>query len=621
VTDTGGVEGFAGLGLEPRMLSALSGLGYEEPTPIQSAAIPPLLAGRDVLGMAATGTGKTAAFALPMLQRLAGEKRGGVRGLVLVPTRELAMQVSEALHRYGRALHLTVVPVYGGQWIGQQLKALARGVDVVVATPGRALDLMARGSLDLGGVRMAVLDEADEMLDLGFAEAIDEILDATPDARQTALFSATMPPRIAALAQKRLRDPEEVRVQSAPRPADTLPQVRQVAYVVSRAQKPVALQRVLDAEAPSSALVFCRTRGAVDELADTLEAHGYRCAALHGGLTQAQRDRVLSRFRQGGLDLLIATDVAARGLDIPHLSHVVNYDLPSDPNGYVHRIGRTGRAGRTGVALSFAQPREERLLRDIQKVTRQKIEIQKVPTVADLRARRLEATRTALREALVAGGFEEFRAVVESVAEEFDVLDVAAAAVRLVHEGAGAAEAPAAEPRAEVRTAPPPEPRPRRDPETERASRSERAAWGERLAQAAEPAPRRPPRPGGGVQRVFVGAGREAGVRPADIVGALVKGGGLDPQAVGAIHITDRFSIVEIAADQAEAAVATLLRTPLRGRKVIVRLDAPAGGPSSARASAGKDAFGRSSGRRPPPGAKRGPSTKAHSRPRRASGG
>jgi ATP-dependent RNA helicase DeaD len=485
---------------------------------------------------------------------------------------------------------------------------------------------MARGSLDLGGVRMAVLDEADEMLDLGFAEAIDEILDATPEARQTALFSATMPPRIAALGQKRLREPEEVRVQASPRPADTLPQVRQVAYVVSRAQKPVALQRVLDAEAPGSALVFCRTRGAVDELADTLEAHGYRCAALHGGLTQAQRDRVLSRFRQGALDLLIATDVAARGLDIPHLSHVVNYDLPSDPNGYVHRIGRTGRAGRTGVALSFAQPREERLLRDIQKVTRQKIEIQKVPTVADLRARRLEATRTALREALVEGGFEEFRAVVESVAEEFDVLDVAAAAVKLAHEGSGAGEAPVAEPPAEVPTARPREHVQGRDAEAERASRRERATWGDRILESVERPSRRPPRPGGDVQRVFVGAGRDAGVRPGDLVGALVKGGGLDPQAVGAIHITDRFAIVEIAADQAEAAIEALRRTPLRGRKVTVRLDGRDGGPSaSGRPSSARErpsrAFGRPAGgpaaRRPPSGRP----GKARSRSPRTSGG
>ena len=430
-------DGFASLGLEPRLLEVLASLGYEEPTPIQRAAIPPLLEGRDVLGLAATGTGKTAAFALPMLQRLSGERARGVRGLVLVPTRELAMQVSEALHRYGRGTHLHVLPVYGGQWIGQQLKALGRGVDIVVATPGRALDLIGRGSLRVDAVRTAVLDEADEMLDLGFADDIEAILDGTPAEKQTALFSATMPRRIAELAARRLRDPVSLTLQ-AERPArGALPRVRQVAYVVARAQKATALSRILDVEAPAAALVFCRTREAVDELSEALEAHGYRVAALHGGLSQGQRDRVLGRFRQSALDLLIATDVAARGLDIPHISHVINFDLPNSAEGYVHRIGRTGRAGREGVAISLAQPREERLLRQIEKFTRQRIEMATVPTVADLRARRLELTRASLREALVAGQLDGFRSLAESLAEEFDLIDVAAAALKLVHEADG----------------------------------------------------------------------------------------------------------------------------------------------------------------------------------------
>jgi ATP-dependent RNA helicase DeaD len=555
-------DGFASLGVEPRLVAALSALGYEEPTPIQREAIPPLLAGADVLGLAATGTGKTAAFALPMLQRLAGEKGSGVRGLVLVPTRELAMQVAEALHRYGRGLRLTVLPVYGGQWIGQQLKALARGVDVVVATPGRATDLMARGRLDLSGVRVAVLDEADEMMDLGFADALDTILDATPADRQTALFSATMPPRIAQLAARRLRDPRRVTV-AADRPSrGEVPRVRQVAYLVPRAHKPSALQRVLDVEAPSSALVFCRTRGAVDELTGQLEAHGYRVAALHGGLNQAQRDRVMGRFREGGIDLVVATDVAARGLDIPHLSHVFNYDLPTAPDQYVHRIGRTGRAGRTGTAVSFAQPREERLLRDIEKATRQKIELQRVPTVADLRARRVELTRASLREALVAGGFEDFRGVVESLAEEFDLLDVAAAAVRLAHGEGGGPGGKAAAADEEI---PPARFEAREEAAAARPGKKERAPEREREAQR------------GDFERVFVGAGRTSGVRPGDLVGALVKGGGLDARALGAIHIGDGFAIVEVRSEDAERAIEALRDTMLRGRKVVVRRDAHGG--------------------------------------------
>lgn len=556
--------GFDSLGLEPRLLDVLSELGYEEPTPIQREAIPPLLDGRDVLGLAATGTGKTAAFALPMLQRLSREHARAVRGLVLVPTRELAMQVSEALHRYGRGLKLSVLPVYGGQWIGQQLKALARGVDIVVATPGRALDLMGRGSLRLDGVRTVVLDEGDEMLDLGFADDIEAILDATPDDRQTALFSATMPRRIAELADRRLRDPVSVTVAPEKPARGALPRVRQVAYVAARGQKAATLARILDLEAPAAALVFCRTREAVDELTESLEAHGYRVAGLHGGMSQPQRDRVLQRFRGGSLDLLVATDVAARGLDIPHISHVINFDLPNSAEGYVHRIGRTGRAGREGVAVSLAQPREERLLRQIERFTRQRIETATVPTVADLRARRLELTRGSLREALLAGGLDAFRAVVDSLAEEFDVLDVAAAAVKLMHESEGRHEG-AAE-REEAR-------RTGTGTGTRRTGTGKRPGTGTGAGTGTSTGTGKRP----GVEdmvRLYVGAGRTSGVRPADLVGALVKGAGLDPRALGAIHIGDSFSLVEVRGDQARAAIEGLRETPLRGREVEVRLEA-----------------------------------------------
>ncbi len=566
-------EGFASLGLEPRLLEALTALGYEEPTPIQRETIPPLLEGRDVLGLAATGTGKTAAFALPMLQRLAGERGRGVRGLVLVPTRELAMQVCEAIHRYGRGMKLSVLPVYGGQWIGQQLKALARGVDIVVATPGRALDLIGRGSLRVDTVRTVVLDEGDEMLDLGFADDIEAILDGTPAERQTALFSATMPRRIAELAARRLRDPVSVTLAPERTARGALPRVRQVAYVVNRAQKATALGRILDLEAPAAALVFCRTREAVDELSESLEAHGYRVAALHGGLSQAQRDRVLQRFRAGGLDLVVATDVAARGLDIPHISHVINFDLPMSAEGYLHRIGRTGRAGREGVALSLAQPREERLLRQFEKFTRQRIETATVPSVADLRARRLELTRASLREALVAGNLDGYRAVAESLAEEFDLLDIAAAAVKLTHENAAGGSG------AEPRSGESP-----RGPSDGIHSRREPPDASRREAEPPEPEPQphragpepkhdrvTPAKGGGEMVRLHVGAGRAAGVRAADLVGALVKGAGLDPRALGAIHIGDRFSLVEVRGDQAEAALEGLRETPLRGREVEVR--------------------------------------------------
>ncbi|GAB3980505.1 hypothetical protein GCM10027615_59160 [Plantactinospora veratri] len=340
---------FADLGLRTELLDALGTLGYEEPTAIQRAAIPPLLAGRDLLGQAATGTGKTAAFALPLLHRLPADRSSRAPvALILVPTRELAVQVSEATHRYGRDLGVRVLPIYGGQPIARQLRALDGGVDVVVATPGRALDHIARDTLRLDGLATVVLDEADEMLDMGFAEDIEAILQHVPEQRQTVLFSATMPARIDGMARQYLRDPARIEIGRQPAPTGTAPLVRQTAYVVARAHKPAALGRVLDVEAPTAAIVFCRSREEVDRLTETMNGRGYRAEALHGGMTQEQRDRVMGRLRAGTADLLVATDVAARGLDIEQLTHVVNYDVPSAPESYVHRIGRVGRAGRQG---------------------------------------------------------------------------------------------------------------------------------------------------------------------------------------------------------------------------------------------------------------------------------
>jgi len=389
------IDGFSTLGLDERILRSLTELGYEEPTPIQREAIPPLLAGRDLVGQAATGTGKTAAFALPLLQLLAGREGERVEptALVLVPTRELAMQVAEAVHRYGRPLRVRVVPIYGGQSFGQQLRALSRGVDVVVATPGRALDHINRGTLKLDSLGVVVLDEADEMLDMGFAEDLEAILEVTPKTRQTVLFSATMPARINAIAKRYLTDPVRISIAREKLPEGVAPKIRQTAYIVARAHKLAALGRVLDLESPTAGLVFCRTRNEVDELSETLSSRGYNVEPLHGGLSQEQRDRVMKKLRGGAADLVIATDVAARGLDIEQLTHVINFNVPCAPESYVHRIGRVGRAGREGVAITLAEPREHRLLRNIEQLTKQKIDIAKVPTVADLRARRLESTR------------------------------------------------------------------------------------------------------------------------------------------------------------------------------------------------------------------------------------
>ena len=548
--------GFAGLGLADSLVKAVTALGYEEATPVQREAIPHLAAGRDLLAQAATGTGKTAAFALPMIQRLlepseAAAKRGARRrtaALVLVPTRELAMQVAEATHKYARGTGLTVVPVYGGASMMQQIRALERGADIVVGTPGRILDHIRRNSLQLDAVRMLVLDEADEMLDMGFAEDIDEILKATPEERQTALFSATMPPRLKTIAEKHLDNPQRVMIAREKTAAGKLPRVRQVAYMVQRAHKAAALQRVLDMESPSSALVFCRTRIEVDTLVETLSAHGYRAEAIHGGMQQRQRETVMGRFKGAKTDLLIATDVAARGLDIPQLSHVFNYDVPSAPEAYIHRIGRTGRAGREGVAITLAEPREQRLLRSIEAATRQKIEIATVPTVADLRAKRMEVTSTSIREQLVAGELDDVRTVVQTLAGEFDVMDIAAAAVKLLHEHLGDGGGDSG---VDVPTAPP-----------------QREQWVARGAAGKGPRPRAE-----GAARIFIGAGRQAGIRPGDLVGAITNEAGITSRDLGIVQIADRFSIVEVPEDAADKVIEAMRRTSLRGQKVSVRRD------------------------------------------------
>ncbi|MDB5040444.1 MAG: deaD [Candidatus Eremiobacteraeota bacterium] len=550
-------DGFSSLGLDPALVGALTSLGYEEPTAIQREAIPPLLAGRDVLGQAATGTGKTAAFALPLLHRIGrapGEPRA-IRALILVPTRELAMQVAEAVHRYGRALDVRVLPIYGGQSLQQQLRALQRGVDVVVATPGRALDHLGRGTLNLGSVAAVVLDEADEMLDMGFAEELEAILAALPDERQTALFSATMPRRILEIAKRHLRDAVRVTIANEKVAAGEAPRVREIAYIVQRRHKPAALARVLDMEAPTSVIVFCRTRIEVDELTETLGGRGYGAEALHGGLSQEQRDRVLRRFREGASDILVATDVAARGLDIEHVSHVVNFDVPSSPDAYVHRIGRTGRAGREGVAITLAEAREHRLLRNIEQHTKRKISIESVPTVHDLRARRLELTRAALEEALASGGLEPYRRVVESLAEEHDVLDLAAAAVKLADAARDGADD---EEEIPAIAAPPP---PRAMPA--RPARFERPA-------AAAASTRQP---NGDVVRIYIGVGRSAGVRPADLVGAIANEARISSRDIGAIDVADRFSLVEVPAAGATAIITALRGATIRGKKPTVRLD------------------------------------------------
>jgi ATP-dependent RNA helicase DeaD len=594
--------GFADLALAPELVGALTALGYEEPTPIQREAIPPLLEGRDLLGQAATGTGKTAAFALPLLQRL-GRGDGddaapkAPRALVLVPTRELATQVAEAIHRYGRDFGIRTLPIYGGQPIVRQLRALERGVDVVVATPGRALDHIRRRTLKPQTLQTIILDEADEMLDMGFAEDIEAILSDTPGDRQTVLFSATMPPRITRIVGKHLNNPVKIQLGGERHAPGEAPKVRQSAYIVPRAHKTAALGRVLDLEQPTAALVFCRTRDEVDTLTETLNARGYRAEALHGGMNQEQRTRAIGRLKAGTTELLVATDVAARGLDVELLTHVVNYDVPAAPEAYVHRIGRVGRAGREGVAITLAQPREHRLIKAIERVTRQKIAIEKVPTVADLRARRLEATRNALAEALSEPeGLDAYRVVVESLGEEFELMEVALAAVKLAHEANSTVE--------DEQHIPDAQPAPSREQGRGPGRPGRPGGTGERRGPGAGASgggyrgerpdgrgpggpggpggaggpggpPRRGPRetskPSEGMTRLFVGAGRELGIRPQDLVGAIANEAGLNGRQIGAIEIADRFSLVEVPEGSADAVVAALRGRTIKGKKATVR--------------------------------------------------
>ena len=546
----GDAAGFASLGLTGALVAAVAALGYEEPTPIQREAIPVLLSGSDMLGQAATGTGKTAAFALPLLDKLShGGKadRGTVRALVLVPTRELAMQVAEALHKYAKGSHLNVVPVYGGAPMDHQIRALRRGAEVVVGTPGRVLDHLRRQTLNLTAVQVLVLDEADEMLDMGFAEDIDAIVAETPEERQTALFAATFAPRIMAIAGRHLKNPKKVQIAAEKRAPGKLPRVRQIAYVVGKGQKINALGRILDFDSPKSAIIFCRTRLEVDELTETLNAHGYGAQALHGGMMQKQRDRVMSGFRSEQSEILVATDVAARGLDIDHVSHVINFDVPTAPEVYVHRIGRTGRIGREGVAITLVSPREQRFLNYVERLTKQKIELGRLPSEADLKKRRLEATKDALRERIAAGGLDDSRELIEALAQEFDIIDVAAAAIALASDGADRNPPPAEE----VQERP--------------AGNTDDRGY----RKKGDRAPRE--QADGPMTLLRISVGKEESVRPADLVGAIAGEARISSSVIGAIKIHDDYSLVEVPEAMAPKIIAALKATKIRGNKVTVQ--------------------------------------------------
>lgn len=526
---------FRELGLGEPLVEALVEAGYTAPTPIQAAAIPELLAGRDLIGQAQTGTGKTAAFALPLLQRIdLADRRTQL--LVLAPTRELAIQVAESFEKYAQGMKgLRVCAIYGGAGYGDQFRRLERGCQVVVGTPGRVMDHLRRESLSLADLQVVVLDEADEMLRMGFADDVEWILSHAPENRQTALFSATMPPPIREIAKKHLKDPVHVTIQQKTATADT---VRQRVLFVNDHQKRFALSRVLEVEEIDGVIVFVRTKSTCEPLAEFLQQSGHRCAALHGDVPQKKRERVIEELKDGKLDIVIATDVAARGLDVQRISHVFNYDLPFDREAYVHRIGRTGRAGRTGEAILLVGPRERGKVRRLEQATGKPIEMMTPPSNRELNQKRIEKFHQRINEAMQSREMETYTSIVSQYQEKFPEAtaeQIAAALAVMLHGGRSMIEKRELQPMEEDRRR---SDRPDRPGKRERFERRERPQRGERrMAAGGEP-----------MDSYRIEVGREHGVQPGNIVGAIANEIGIDSSFIGRIAIFDRHSIVDLPA-------------------------------------------------------------------------
>jgi ATP-dependent RNA helicase DeaD len=548
---------FTDLGLDERVLRALAEVGYESPSAIQAATIPPLMAGRHLVGLAQTGTGKTAAFALPILSRIDMTQRAP-QALVLAPTRELALQVSEAINKYAHHLPgLHVLPVYGGQTFGPQLAGLKRGAHIVVGTPGRVIDHLQKKTLDLSELRFLVLDEADEMLRMGFQEDVETILADTPDGKQVALFSATMPAQIRRIAKKYLTDAVEITVASK---TVTAANTRQRYIELSYPRKMDALTRILEVEPFEAMIVFVRTKQATEDLAERLRARGFDAAAINGDLAQVQRERTIGQLRTGELDILVATDVAARGLDVERISHVVNYDIPQDAESYVHRIGRTGRAGRAGEALLFVTPRERHLLKAIEKATRQPVAEMVLPSVEDVNARRVAKFADSITARLGSSDIDFFRGLIEDYQREQNVpiADVAAALAVM-------AQADRALLLEDEPTPPPAATRPKRD-----------AAPRQKRDGAPDRPPRtRKPRSAVPMATYRIQVGRRHKVQPGAIVGAIANEGGLSRGDFGHIDIQVDHSLVELPADLSDEVFERLRRTRVSGQLIGLRLDEP----------------------------------------------
>jgi ATP-dependent RNA helicase DeaD len=552
------IKTFEQLGLRPDIVSTVAALGYEAPTPIQERTIPRMLAGGDLIGQAQTGTGKTAAFALPILEKIDPALRK-TQALVLTPTRELAMQVAEAIHTYAQRLGgIAVIPIYGGAPIVPQLKRLERGVHVVVGTPGRLIDHLDRRSLDLSNVRVLVLDEADEMLKMGFAEDVDRILAAAPAEKQTALFSATMPEEVLRISRRHLRNPERIEIEHR---AMTTPAITQRFLNVSEGQKLEALTQILELEPAEAVLIFRRTKTGAAELAEKLEARGFAAVAMHGDMSQPLRESVIRRLRAGQVEIVVATDVAARGLDVEQIEHVINYDVPYDVEAYVHRIGRTGRAGRSGVATLFITPRERRMMREIERFTNSPIKPMKMPSRADLAAKRIEVFKEQVRKTIQEGELDLYVELVEQLVEEgpFDMADVAAAASRIANgsralsRGKVDEQIPAVEP--------------------ERYGNDERARPRPPRQDAGRPF--EPKEGDDRTVRLEMSVGKADGIRPADVVGSIANEADIPGSDIGPIEIRDDVTYVGIPQRYVELVIAKVGKKRFRGRAVNLRVAGP----------------------------------------------
>jgi ATP-dependent RNA helicase DeaD len=546
---------FRDLALNEALVRALADVGYESPSPIQAATIPHMLAGTDVVGQAQTGTGKTAAFALPILSRIDVQQRSP-QALVLVPTRELAIQVAEAFQRY--AAHLAgfhVVPIYGGQSYMPQLHSLRRGVHVVVGTPGRVMDHIKRDTLQLATLKYFVLDEADEMLRMGFIDDVEWILEQAPPQRQIALFSATMPPAIRRIAQNHLHNPAEVTIKSK---TGTASKIRQRYWIVSGMHKLDALTRILEAEPFDGMLVFTRTKIATEELAERLEARGFAVEALNGDIAQPQRERTIARLKAGQIDIVVATDVAARGLDVERVSHVVNYDVPYDPEAYVHRIGRTGRAGRSGEAILFIAPRERNMLRVIERATRHTIEQMQLPSIQDVNDQRVARFNDRISAALAAGEGEKFRALIERYESEHNVpaVEIAAALASLAQGKKALLMDVAEDERPPLREESEKRKEPTQHKHRERAERPARFD-AKQLADAE-------------METYRIEVGRTHGVQPGNIMGAIANEAGLDGKFIGRIVLRDDHSFVDLPSGMPKEIFRQLQKVRVAGQQLQI---------------------------------------------------